>query len=110
MMAFILGNKNPTDIHFINLDAFLWRFFFWLSVGNMLIACDPCDNSSCVDTCIHLSISERKSLYAHLHTIYDICNKLIVTDLSTCVQWSDFKQNHPVSKFFIKSINKINHK
>lgn len=68
MMAFILGNKNPTDIHSINLDAFLWRvFFFWLSAGNMLIACDPCDNSSCVDRCMYtfisLSLSERKSLY-----------------------------------------------
>lgn len=55
-------------------------FFFWLFVGNMLIVCDLCDNSFCVDICIYLFILERKSLYVYLYIINDICNKLIVID------------------------------
>lgn len=41
---------------------------------------------------IYLSISIRKkeSMYAHLHTIYDLCNKWIITNLSNGVQWLDF--------------------
>lgn len=60
-------------------------FYFWLFVGNMLIVCDLCDNSFCVDICIYLFILKRKSLYVYLYIINDICNKLIVIDFFICV-------------------------